>query len=333
MPHTIADRVHKWSMDAKADTDYLSLFAQIEYLGQKRFGEYEPTIFPPHKDFFVRLRDWLNNAIKEEDQQTLLRLVSKIFFVGSKEFESLYRSAYREILIRWLIEENSLTLNDSTLDSKIEAELKCCWFCPITDSMKVSTFYHVNNITGIDLRPDWRTLRKFAEPQKISQHMQKTGIRRIVLLEDFVCTSSQAGKAIEYAANLPGSPPLLVIPLIVCPAGLTAMNSVAAKYSQVKIVPTLILNDDAFVVEAPQVDELPLIDRIRRYVTESYPLVVGGIPVDYTKEPFGPFGFGNSTPRKGALVVMYTNTPDNTLPLIHHKSATWKPLFPRSSRT
>ena len=44
--------------------------------------------------------------------------------------------------------------------------------------------------------------------------------------------------------------------------------------------------------------------------------------------PYQPFGFKNT----GALVVEYSNTPANTLPIIQHESNTWNALFPRSAR-
>jgi hypothetical protein len=41
--------------------------------------------------------------------------------------------------------------------------------------------------------------------------------------------------------------------------------------------------------------------------------------------PTHAFGFE----RCGSLVVTFHNTPNNTLPLIHHKSDRWEPLFRR----
>src|SRR5690242_8558098 len=94
MPHTVAERAYRWGLDATAKADFLSLLAQIDYLAEKRFYEYHPTISPRHLEFLTRLRDWLDSASKEEDQQTLFRLVPHIFFVGSREFNSLYRAAF-----------------------------------------------------------------------------------------------------------------------------------------------------------------------------------------------------------------------------------------------
>lgn len=41
-----------------------------------------------------------------------------------------------------------------------------------------------------------------------------------------------------------------------------------------------------------------------------------------------PFGFKNT----GSIIVMYTNTPNNSLPLIFVESESWFPLFKRHSR-
>ena len=53
----------------------------------------------------------------------------------------------------------------------------------------------------------------------------------------------------------------------------------------------------------------------------------GGVAIDAGK-PYTPFGYK----RTGGLVVMHSNTPDNSLPVIHHESDTWAPIFKRHSR-
>jgi hypothetical protein len=68
-----------------------------------------------------------------------------------------------------------------------------------------------------------------------------------------------------------------------------------------------------------------LFKNVRRVAKASYSLVEspgGGAPL------YGAFGFRDT----GSLVVMFSNTPANTLPVIQHESATWTPLFPRTAR-
>jgi len=42
-----------------------------------------------------------------------------------------------------------------------------------------------------------------------------------------------------------------------------------------------------------------------------------------------PFGFKGT----GALVVMYSNCPNNSLPVLHNESEEWSALFPRIPRS
>jgi hypothetical protein len=74
--------------------------------------------------------------------------------------------------------------------------LKKTWFCPITDSFKINEFVHINNINNsINYRPDWQSLVELGDTTKVANLILKNNIERIVLLEDFIATGSQAMKA------------------------------------------------------------------------------------------------------------------------------------------
>ena len=60
----------------------------------------------------------------------------------------------------------------------------------------------------------------------------------------------------------------------------------------------------------------------------SYSQVSCSNIIDDNIDPYGPFGWR----RTGGLIVLHTNTPNNTIPLIHNNSRTWKPLFKRHKR-
>jgi hypothetical protein len=319
-------------MSGTSGVDFVSLFSQIEYLADKRFSEYHPTVGPPHKEFILRLRDWLDRAVKQEDQQTLLRMVPQLFFVGSREFRSLYRSALNGPITRWLIDQLGLQFTASTFHDELLRALNRTWFCGITDSMQIAEFHHVNNIEGADVRPDWQTLSVFASSRKIKGFMDASGYDRLVLLEDFVGTGSQMLAPVNFAANLPGKPEILVLPLIVAPSGLKVCKTLALSHSNVSFATTLELRPEAFVCEVPVLNEGELFKAIRALVVRLYTVVSGGVPASPVVKPYGPFGYNSTMPRNGALLVMYTNCPDNTLPIIHYSSHSWSPLFPRSAR-
>lgn len=129
-------------------------------------------------------------------------------------------------------------------------------------------------------------------------------------------------------SKLAGSLPLLVVPLIACPAAsnrgeLLANNSGGL----LKYKPVLDLPSNTFVTPTATAGEDTLIPEIRALATRLAVQVQGGA----TEHWHGPFGYPSHQPT-GGLIVMYSNCPDNSLPILHFASATWSPLFPRASR-
>jgi hypothetical protein len=330
MPHTIAERARRWGMDVDAEADFISIFNRIDYLAERRFNEYQPTV-GAHLDFRFRLRDWLNNVPSELDQKILFQLVPQIFFVGNGEFLASCRAAYRGPIMRWLIEQENLRFPSATLASDLERAVKNTWFCSISDSMQIAAFCHVNNIEGAEFRPDWRTLHQFGDPDKISRFVNDNSYKYIVVLEDFVGSGEQMEAPLQSAANISGAQ-VLFVPLIIAPSGASCAERIANGRANLTFSPLLLLQQEAFICEIFIAGESPLHASVRELIVRIYPQVNAGNTPDDTLKPYGPFGFGRDAPRQGALIVMYTNCPDNSLPILHHQSTNWKALFPRSSR-
>lgn len=320
MPDNLTDRIKKWALDASAPADFLKIWEEIE-AAATRFAEYHPTITPA-SHFMTRLERWINNASQESDQQTLFRLVTRIFFVGSLEFNALYSAAFNAQIMRWLIDK--LNINISNLNqSALSTAINETWFCPITDSMSIAAFHHVNNIKGKDFRPDWRSLHKFGSTTQILNYMTDEGLNRLVLLEDFVGSGQQASNILTYAAQILDPMEVLAVPLIICPEGYQRFTNDAKHHHNLSVDPVLLLEDAAFIPKVPRPNEDALIPTVRALAQKLYNLLQNSAHSVYT-----PFGFRET----GGLLVTYSNCPDNTMPLIHANSSTWYPLFPRSSR-
>lgn len=318
---------HSASGDKARRDELKATLRRLRFLEKKLFAYYEPSL-PPNPGYWQRLTDWLGTFPSEPDQETALNLAGELFFIGEKEIEAMHRAAYLGPIRRWLVDISRLDLMAADLTTKLEMSTRETWFCPITDSMKINTFFHSNNVPSvINHRPDWHSLAKFGDSIRILDYIAKKSIKAIILLEDFIATGSQAIKAIQYAADLrPTNPiPVLVVPLVLCPQA--AVNFAAAGLpSHVRIEPVLKLENSHFVSEFPDVSSE--YDRFRILAERTYGQVCGGVPASGTTPPYNPLGFGKT----GGLVVLGTNTPDNTLPLVHWKSDAWKPLFPRHSR-
>lgn len=339
MTSTLVSTIARWAREDQEDVDFLSLQSEIDYLAEQLFKQYEPTRAARHLPFAARFGSWIFSAPNEVDQKALYQLVPHLFFLGRDEYESLHLAAMGGPIARWLIDILQLRLDEPNTAKVLRQALLTTWFCPITDSMEIARFYHVNNIEGVDLRPDWRTLRTLGDAQRISDYMTASGtfanqqeLERIVLLEDFVGSGDQMKKAVEFAASLPNKPPVLLCPMVICPEGAKLASDITAKYSHVKFDPVLrlpqatFLSDQSkYLTDYTKVDEPILFKNLREIVQRLHPLVLGS----GTHQDYGPFGFHTT----GGLVIMHTNCPDNSLPIIHRSSdSPWHALFPRSSR-
>jgi hypothetical protein len=330
---TIEALIQSWG-----DNESAALRLKITSLEKWLYKTYEPDKFGDG-DFEQRLERWIENVKDEEDKRTLFKLIAEIFYVGPVEFEELYRCAYQGPIARWLIDCEGIDICAADSQVRLIEAARKTWFCPISDSFRINSFFHINNLAaGASLRPDWRSMLEFGSPQKIINYCNTYGITRLVLLEDFVGGGSQAVDAVEFAAKLPNLQ-VLFVPLIICPDGEIKMRNSerdmnlirlgALKYEAVMELPS-----SAFLTltNSPFFNDNIFSDNVRKLLNDTYPIVGGGV-VPGKLKPYHPYGYPPNKPT-GGLVVMYSNTPDNTLPIIHWrpKGNTWSPLFPRHSR-
>lgn len=336
MANYVETLLHKWG-----DNESSELRLRISNLERWLYWSYEPNKFGEH-EFERRLEDWLRNVATDEDKKLLLRLLVELFYVGPDEFDELYRAAYQGPIARWIADKISLDVCRPGAQTELHRAAQQTWFCPVTDSFRVNAFFHINNLPpGGSLRPDWRSLLRLGDPAKIDQYCKSEGIERLVLLEDFVGGGSQSVKAVQFAASALTSVSVLFVPLLICPAGVKAFQDLEASLNikqpnklryeaVVELPPSAFLNDQ----DSPFDVTDPHTTKFRDLALRTYPQVSGGLPAGNNK-PYHPFGYP-PPPMKptGGLVVMYSNTPDNTLPLVHWRptAKTWSPIFPRHSR-
>jgi hypothetical protein len=339
MSTSLSELVRRWDLaDLKATNGdlYNQIHERLIFLQRHLYDQYVPTMGPEHPDYETRLERWLDNIGDEDGKRLLFEFAPNITFFTKEDMIKLHQAAFRGPIVRWLIDLLGLALDAPDLDTKLQEELNShTWYCPITDSMQIGEFHHANNVGGIDYRPDWRSLAKFGDPTKINDFMmahQVGGLpkplRRIVLLEDFIGSGTQmlVPDLAAFISNLPGPPPVLLVPLIICPEGAAHARALAKKYSWFKFAPVLEITLDQCITPKNPAKPMGLAAAVYDFAIRSYPLVAGDRK--QAPLPYSPFGFQDT----GAQVVLYSNTPANTLPLIHHHSNTWNPLFRRSAR-
>lgn len=326
MNDSIESKVNKWVQNG--EDKYSDINLRIIHLNDRLFFDYEPSL-GHSPNFLKRLGDWLDNLTNEDDQKTLFELVPHIFYVGREELNVLYREAYHTVFAKWLIDQVKFEFTSPSILHDLNSEIADTWFCPFTDSLRINQFYHINDIPGRhDHRPDWRSLRTFGDIELIKKYIRKNGIKRIVLLEDFIGNGTQIDKTADFVAQNLSNIPILIVPLIICPAGLEKAVALQGKYSNVEISPVISMPENCFVHEIMDKNEDDFFKKINAIANKTYEQVADSAVIDDKIDPYGPFGWR----RTGGIIVMHTNTPNNTLPLIHNKSGTWNPLFKRHKR-
>ena len=311
--------LNTWSRMSDSGDDFQKIADYIQdYFVSLADGEYEPSHGSKPK-FMTRLSDWVQNVGTERERQTLLRLIPRIFFAGTKEFESLYRAAFEENIVQWIVEVKNLKVDRRDVEKQINQALNRTWICPITDSLRINAFYKANGIKGFEFRPDWNSLAKFAKPEKVLEFISSSRIEQIVLVEDFIGTGNQVRAALDFARTALGDVQVLLLPLIICKEGLKACKTFVRDFPKFRLSPVIELPERFFVRRASSGDTL--LDTTMQ------------IAIDYNDRirlrNSGPLGYGSI----GGLVVLHSNCPNNSLPMLYRQRSNWKPLFPRIART
>lgn len=333
MNNRLEEWVNQWAVNS-GDEYYRTINSQINFYARELFHDYQP-ILAEGTSYQDRLEQWLLNVEQDNDRRTLFKLLPHIFYIGAKEFFTLYRVAYNEIIASWLIDIDGISFNDLKLAHQtINRSIRNCWICPITDSFDVNSFFHINNIPNNgwnEKRPQWYGVDRVEDNDHLwgshSGYINQHRIRKLVILEDFVGSGSQIGSAVDFIMDKGLDLDVLLIPLILCPDGVTRLKELSAKYPRLSYQAVIELPSNCFIKSIPVEDEHSDYEAIRELIQRVYSLTSGGFP-EGNQKPYSPYGWRDT----GGLVVMNKNTPDNTLPSIHCSSKTWNAIFPRHSR-
>lgn len=331
MNNQVEKWVNEWAVSS-GDHSYRDINSLINFFSDELFHDYQPTQSLA-SSFKSRLENWLSNFGDDNDRKTLFKILPHIFYVGNKEFNNLFRVAYNEIIAKWLIDINNIDFNNfEHAKTRIDRSLRECWICPITDSLNINSFFHVNNIPSNgwnEWRPQWYTLDRGNDLwSTYRDYITRNGIRKLILIEDFVGSGSQVCGVVEFILNQGLDLDVLLIPLINCPRGHQCFTDIENRYDRLTYGAVLKPSENCFITRSEVPGEPVNFSDLRDLLERSYLQVSNGVAESVFEKPYSPYGYCQT----GGLIVMHSNTPDNTIPSLHWNSETWQPIFPRHSR-
>lgn len=314
--------------DSRPDRSAAELRAEVFYLAQQRFWQYTPAQLIP---FEQRLVSWLLNAsLLKEDLRTMLEAASMLQFVDREDLAGLYRGAFRGPIMRWLVEQEQWSLETmmTASDEDWNTLVGETWFCPITDSMDIGQFLRINGIARNFRRPAWKSLVHFGDFDTVREFVNTQGYKRLVLLEDFVGTGTQALSPVVRALDELNLQTLFV-PLTTSELSIKKFARLERDYfPRFSYSPVYVVPRHVHVFQKSQPGEPELFGRIRDLAMRTFPVVKEPMQRE-TDPPRWPLGFNRTC---GVLFIQYTNCPNNTVPFIWHDAPEWCALFPRVPR-
>jgi hypothetical protein len=312
--------IDKWQSESVKQHECSDLVSRYELYSEKLFSDYEPLLVASRKgprNFFSRLNEWLKNFKEEDDQWNAFKLIDDIFFIGKHEITELYRVAFENIAIDWITDLYAITYTNPSYEKTINRGLAETWFCPITDSLRINAFRHINHIDVPEYFPDWRSLAKFGDPQKLSEYLKEKEIKQIVLIEDIVGSGKQIEPALQFIIEQ-FDLPFLVVPLVIGKSGHEVLLKFQDDYKNLTYEPIVIVKDDCCISRDPNENDSDK-TKINRSLVLKYQ--------ELTNDEKA-FGFEED---HGYLLVTHANCPNGTIRPIY-ATGNWKPLFPRSNR-
>lgn len=317
--------VAKWINSDVDDTrGFRGLKAKIDFLTEVLYNEYLPTKAGGHGEFRYRLTKWIRSATDEDQKKLMFLLINHLFFIGQKEMEALYLTAYSCHVAKWLLRKNNIQLDSPQAEELLKQAFATTLFTGITDSLRLGDFIRMNEIQGHPIRFCWEQGLTDWNPANFVASMGNR--TKIVLLEDFVGSGSQMENAVREACALAQHYEVLLCPLVICPEGAKLASQLTAVHPNLSFSPALQLEPSSFVGKIANAGEPALFAELRQLVVDLHPAVTGTTP---WVQNHGPYGYRDT----GGLIVKHDNCPDNTIPMIHHASNTpWNPLFLRTSR-
>ena len=299
-------------------TDFAEIRSLTDFLEEVLYAEYEPVEVGAQGEFGVRLAEWIGSAPRDADQRALYLLLGRLVFLGRGQMMAGYRTAYSRNIASWLMDVEGLSFFGGATEARLNKAVEETAFTEVTDSFGLGNFLRWNNISGRGLRFTWEQHLSTWDPDAFMREVMHSGSgaarRHLVLLEDFVGSGSQMVRAVNLACSLTDVDQVLLCPIIICPDGGDCAHGLVRNYPKLSYSPVMELPQDAFIAETAVPGEHKHHDLIRKALLALHALVSGN-PGNWS-QAISAFGYMDT----GAVFCKFDNCPDNTVPVLHHRS-------------
>jgi hypothetical protein len=333
----------------------------LEAIAPWRFQPYQNDKTP---NFVEKLSHWLGQ-FPSTDQHLAFLLATNIVFVTSRQFENLqrrlFRSNIRKLLLESIIQNHGLAPHDYVTASKsFDSEMDRTIFVPNSDSSSLNSFVHLNNehfanrhkrhLVGPEVE-FWtyptdreaatsdvalKTVSTDFAAKVLATDPRLSGKTRLVVLEDFSGTGSDLGESLEELdrSHLRVSEVVLA-PVLATQAAIEHLTARCAKLTKrtYRVVTAQMLPHKLSCFDGKSPSYLDGHEPVPVLSSEVKRLSEVAFAGHFEScadalHPTHKHGFGGLA----LAVVMASNCPDNTLPMVWKHTSSWKGLFPRASR-
>lgn len=328
----IADLVSEW--DAKLRTKsgkvtstpnlklpgiatYTGLHEYLRFLATNVFDDFERDLAPGVSPFLTRLDEWINAAASDADKRILFESIFSVRYISRNEVNALYHIAYRGHLTRWQMDQIDFDLRNGA-PGELRSAMRETWIGAASDSFHLDSFFHVTEApSATERRPAWLDLSAFGDVDRIRAHIQQRHIKRIVIFEDFVGSGTQIKPALDFVSQIDDDLQVYVCPIFACRESFERLTDIIS-LDNVTYDPVVVLSGRNLVPRDPPEEEEEHLAELRA--------CLGRIEQDLGITPA--HGFRGV----GALLVQYSNTPDNCPAILWSTQGDWSGLFPRKPR-
>jgi hypothetical protein len=316
---------------------------RITCLSRRKYDRYDH--FPPGENFTVRLIRWLTENFNRNERNDAFSIIKAIKFIDEYELKKLTTTTFENI--RSEIGKENLNIQSKNWYSfieiwnkRIEEELAKTIFVACADDINFDLFRRY----AMRTHPNIFKKDNFVEYYKIDQSsLTDLPVNiRIVLLDQISASGTTAiRKDNKWTGKIPRffdiwKDYLKDKKIYYCPY---ILSQVAHKNledrllswkkeekisNEIKILQTCNISISPCISDSSglNIDEKSNVAKLckkyyNKFEEDEHTKMVGGVP----------YGYG----RAGLTLVLQSNCPNNTLPILWHSFNDWYPLFPRVS--